>query len=347
MRRRNVTKPPTPYGTGRGASSGGGKKYRKKKFRKKGFSGTKWLWNQLCTPQILKTTSAFSKEGDGNGVRTNHVQTICSNTDVLAMITRRPTAFVNTAGSLFGEPKKLVVTNCIKTYLVQNRSNWDMHLKMYECLVRHDSDIAATDGGINNLFRSADSQTINKGYLQPAYVGATDALAFVDQNPCYTPYMSADFTGSFKILKCHSYKIGPNDYVKHTFRQKPKRFDTRYRQYYGKELIGGWTKIILFSWVGGPVDTALQTDQKQSKATCDLFLQWDVDFRFHYEPASTLQYNVGSSNQTPFGYDTRNYYDTTKATVFYTPATATVQTVAGTAAAAGHQPDDNVTQDHV
>lgn len=327
---------------------------RSKKFRrrrKKRFSAQKWMWNQLCTPQVLKTTAAYTKGSDGNGVRTWSMQMVASKGDLSSMHSRRPDTLFESGGTAFGKPHKLVVTNCMKKYIIQNRSNWDMHLKIYECIARNDissSAIPANDSGILGLFRGDDTTGYNKGPSAPTFAGGTDKLSYVDQNPSYTPYMSSSFCSNFKILKTHSFQIGPNDYITKTFTQRRRKFDTgRLFPSTGNttaEFIGKWTKVMLFTWVGGPIDTGLITDNKQSKSKNDLFIQYDVDFRFHFEPASTLQYTVGSSNQTPFGVNTTNYYKTDSAgTTWAVPATETVQTVAGTAA--GGQPDDNVQED--
>lgn len=242
----------------------------------------------------------------------------------------------------------------MRFYTLQNRSNWDMNLKIYECVIRYDTNdfTAATNAAfgtyVKALFAASDTAAVNKGPGNPAFAGAGDVLTASYQNPSFTPYMASRFCQQFRIVRTSAIRIGPNDYVKRSFSVRSKKFDAqRFDAGDYATGIGGYTKFILFSWVGGPVDTGLITDVSQSKSNPDLFVEYDMDYRFYFEPQAAPLYAIGSSNASTDmkGAATTNDYKTTTATVFVIPATETVQTVAGVPAAALHDPDDNVLED--
>jgi len=308
----------------------------------------KHLMDMVCTPQVTKTTRSFFKVSDGNGCRTWSVNVLCSLNNLIDYSNRASRGRLfggtpGTAGSLtpLGRPKHLFVDSFVSKYILQNRSNWDMKLKVYECLVRRDLSLngqTPTVMIIGNMFRASDDYGVDKDVLQPSYAGGTDSLATVDQNPTYTPYMSQQFVGNFKIIKTSTFDLGCNDYMTYVARARRRRFD------YSKivdsansgpypDLIGKWSKVLLFTWVGGPVDTnTVDGNAKQSKAQCDLFVQVDTTVHFHTEPGNALMYNIASSNATTsqLGQDTTNTYSTDSTISLRVPATQVVENVANT-----------------
>jgi len=208
-------------------------------------------------------------------------------------------------------------------FMIQNRSNWDMHLKIYECVVRRKKSYTPVttpfSAWLRNMFALSDRDSVSRGFNQPAYAGGADNLAAVYQNPSYTPYMSTHFCNNYRIIKTTTHKIAMNDYINYSVRVNKISFDgtdvgelatdTGFQQY-----IGGWTKVLLFSWVGGPIDNELveEASARQTKANCDLFWQSDLEYKFYFEPRAKLQYNIASSNATvnQLGLETTNRYNT-------------------------------------
>lgn len=343
----------------------------KKRFsrRRKGGSYRNMLrkiWREIHCPQILKLTQAFMKQSVGIGCRTWTSFYCGSLTDIGNMIARRPsgnffTYSAQTPGTAttqqpFGDTKGLHVTKGYFKFTVQNRDNWDMHLKVYECLLRKDQDLitANTEDAYfsSGTGFSAEHAYTNLGPLAPGYAGGNDLLTKIYHHPTFTPYMSSGFCEDWKILKTHVFELGPNQYASFVvnlgrYGMSMERYARMLQQ--TETGLGKWSKLLMFTWVGGPVDTGLASDAKQSKSNNTLAVQYESEFRWYFERRTDHLFTIASSNATATekGISSGSNYDTVSTDIMYVPATCTVQTVPGTAAAAGHRPDDMVTDDHL
>lgn len=327
---------------------------RRRTFRRRRRGGlNKLLWNMVCTPQELKYTGANYAASMGYGVRTWFFDVVGSLTDLKHMSSRRPNTafFMNsnsgtaTSQTPFGEPRGLHVSLFKKKYLLQNRCNWMMHLKVYECLLRRDLDLGTSGTTAFNTFclslLDREYNTLyNKGPVPVVYGVAGNNLQKEYNQPTFTPYNSTPFCGVFKVLKCTSLKLSPNDYVSYTVNQRRRAFDQRRIDFAlggssgaYPEGIGGWTKVLAFTWVGGPVDTGKLSDVDQSKAANTLALQWDTVKKWWYEHNSTPLHTIASSNATgdEKGFTDTGNYKTLAAGVYGIPFTEVVETIAAPA----------------
>lgn len=342
-----------PRGRFRGHNRGfKGRRRRFKRARKGKFMRN--LWRMMHCPQNLRSTCAAFKLSGGTGTRTWACDIVGQDRDLMNMYSRRPTggffwAGTSTPGSAttqapYGGPRKLHITSFKKKYILQNKCNWMMHLKVYECLLRRDHDLAPLTGPtsqnafLTELFTDGDDSGGNKGPFTPGYAGGGDFLSQVYQNPTYTPYCSSMFCAMFKILKCTSIKLSPNDYQTYTLSLRRKAFDflrlraTDVADATDKYLngIGRWTKMLVFTWVGGPVDTGSLSDVNQSKAANALAWQTDTDIKFYWENTSLPLRTICSSNarSTELGRgDTVGQYKTIGTVPYGVPYTEVVETV--------------------
>lgn len=312
--------------------------------RKNGFNST--MWKALCTPQIYKETYAFSRNGT-QGQRTWASQEIAGyafiNTTVAA---KRPSNFLfNTASGAsstavlqdLGQNNwQVQINKCSINTRLQNRSNASMELKIYECLVRRDVQSSAFDKGIDSWQRAfqanMDPNTLvgsAQNNVGPGQAANPSGLAHMWQHPTFTPYMSNEFVNFFKILRTYSYNLGPNEIIQ-------KRFSLSKRKFKGAmietpsscEWQKGWSKMILYSWVGMPVDDG--TSANQSKAKTDLFIQTDFYAQWHYLPGQSPLYNIGFGNPTENSITSTYRLDPAGMTSVI-PACATIQVPASAA----------------
>jgi len=347
------------------ASHGGTQSYRGRRnrpWRRKGFGSRrgkgrrrgnrkgggimKYLRNMICTPQVTKLTLADAYNSDGFGVRSWRGVILNSKNDLADIYNRRPTVFFQAAGTdpatattviARGNSHKCKVTSWFRKFIFQNRANWDMHLKIYECVVRRKKSYTpdtTTTAWIRTQFFASDKDSVSRGFQQPGYAGGADNLDFVFKNPSYTPYMSTHFCNVYRVVKTTSHKIAMNDYINYSVRMNKISFDGTDLENDNntgfQECIGGWTKMLMFSWVGGPIDNELVEDanSRQTKANCDLFWQSDSEMKFYFEPRAKLQYNISSSNTTTsqLGIETTNHYSTrSDSTGMVAPATQVMQ----------------------
>lgn len=361
-----------PYVTVRRGGIGGMykgmRRYRKRRFIKKrrgkhnvGRGGLlKRLWKEMHCPQRLKVHNAFFKASDGHGLRTWKPFVINGLGLLNDAVQRAPVSgFFWESGSTtygsattqapFGKCRALHMQGGYYKFMCQNRHNWDMHLKVYECIARHEFVLDVTNMQGNYFRNSASYGADNAGNnLGPVDVTLpTGNLLYLDQNVNFTPYQSSAFCSDFKILKCRNYKITANDYVNFKVRLPSKVFQrTEYERLSAQNInvIKGFTKLLLFTFVGGPVDTGkLTTDNKISTSAPTLTVQYDMELKFYFERSSMPLYTTASSNATATERDTSYGSSFSTATVTYeVPATETVQTVAGSAA--GNEGADNVNE---
>jgi hypothetical protein len=301
-----------------------GKKYSKKR---KGSTLMSSLWKMTATPMNIKNTVAYNKSGI-QGQRAYYSQPICSMADLKVMQSMKPTNFLTSALVEYGKKNaKLCVSRCVKTFSVQNRSNAHMELKIYECLVRKDctaTEYNTTSGAFESnasVMRNAD---YNEAPTDPAL--PTGVSNWV-QYPTFTPYMSSNFCRIFKIVGQSSHIIAPNDYFRKSYSQRRYVIEGEKINDSAQEWIGKFSKVILFSWVGQPCDDG--TLANQSKATCDLFLQINTDFKFYWAPRASNLFRIEAGSAAIDGDSTSTYKVNPAAFTSVIGVDQVVQTVSG------------------
>lgn len=338
--------------------------YRKKKGKhnvgKRGMM--KRLWKEMHAPMKMKVHQAFATISAGHGLRTWQPFLINGIGLINSCVNRAPTsgffwegqATYGTAGTQtpFSKCRALHMCGGYYNFQCQNRHNWDMHLKVYECVARHDInlDVANIQANYFRAGTSFGSYSYSTN-LAPHTPGLADNLATgVDRQLSFTPYLSSGFCSDFKIVKTRNYKITANDYVSFKVKLPNKVLDRSYIDRLGTDSLNclkGFSKVLLFTFVGGPVDTGLlTTDHKQSTSAPSLAVQYDLSCRFYFERSSYPLYTIASSNATSFERDSSYGSNFTTATTTYEiPATETVQTVGGSSAT--NAPGDNVLEDNM
>ncbi|QNG41126.1 capsid protein [Antarctic virus 4_II_KPSTAsw014Ch] len=219
---------------------------------------------------------------------------------------------------------------------IQNRSNASMELKIYECVVRRDA--SKGDAGFNGT--KFDPAIIFHRDLHPTTIvdGNTNQNPVFDtgdqslpagvthswQHPGFTPYQSQTFTTSYKILRTHKLDLSPNQIVPMKFSVRAKGFKGRWlTSEASSEYQANWTKLIVFSWVGMPVDDGIASGQ-MARAKCDLYVTSDITIKHHFSP--------GTVPLTTFSYqnfvnsDVNNYVFNPAGFVPVIPASDTIQT---------------------
>lgn len=296
-----------------------GKRFRKRRFRKKfgrkrgGLS--KLLWRSLCCPQTVTGTFSTAKQGV-QGQRTWYGMALGGYGMLYNLIVpRKPSNFLfnqsavraptwgGTASStatlqdLGQDSWKCTIKSLMMDARIQNRSNAAMELKIYECVIRRDVGNSAfgRDGASWQTYFEYDmnpTSTVGTGNLGPNQDVLPTGLSKMWGAPTFTPYMSNEFVNFFKIVKTHSLRLGPNEIVNRKFYcMNNKRLKGEYlNSTMSTEWQRGYTKYFLFSWVGMPVDDG--TTAKQSKASCDLFVQADYRMKFHFWPGLEPLYNI-------------------------------------------------------
>jgi len=339
----------------RRASYGGAPKYlRRRRFRGNRSSSKLEKNNNrhlrlnflrmITTPVLYRNTRAWSIEGNGVGRRNIVGRLLLGRTDVNLLQTYRPAGILYPSASLGNNKDMFMIDRCKFLFTMQNRSNWDMHLVVYECLARMDIQGAEIDftnlTNIRTVLETDDVIQRNKHSLQDAWSGGTKAAAF-DQAPTFTPYMSSSFCCKFKILKAHKYKLGPNEYVIQKFVMGPKKitpiiYDDSVSSRARPEGIGRYSKYLLFSYIGGPMDNNNGASSMQSRSTNDLFVTEDTFISCKWFP-NCLPLHVMGTGDAGEGnissFTTQNYStDSAVPTPPYViPATETIQTVSGNA----------------
>nr|WAE42676.1 MAG: capsid protein [Cressdnaviricota sp.] len=293
---------PSRYSGGSGRKSRRMKRRKKLRRRKGRSSGglMKKMFNKLCSPMTYKTTFAWAESGTANLRQLGWLE-MGGASIVNTLGLNRPSNFL--FDSVLGTANNAVLQDYsgqnwsmrINKYLydsrIQNRSNASMELKIYECVIKHDAPSSQFPNGLANMdsiFASAlDTPSfagITQANIAPNQQGAPTGVSHYWQHPAFTPYLANNFKDYFRILKTHSHVIGPNEIVKKKFTQKPRTFKGQYITGGATEWLRGWSKVLLFSWVGQPNDDG--TTAHQGKAKCDLFVEVDVTVKYHFQPGS-------------------------------------------------------------
>ena len=323
----------------------GRKRNRRRRSNKKtrGTSGVlSKLVRRLCTPMTYKTT--YAQNGQGNQGLRSYFSLCTGGENLITTIgAKHPSNFLfNTAhGSSStatlqdqgGSNWNLQLNQLIWDARIQNRSNASMELKMYECLVRHDissSSLSNANQSLSAIFQqSLDTPTYvgqDLSNLGPGQAALPTGVSHEWQLPTFTPYMSNTFCTFFKIIRQKSMTLSPNEIVPMKFHQRKKLFKGSHIQSSNSyEWQKGWSKIILFTWVGMPIDDG--TTSNQSKAKCDLFIQADVCVKYMFVPGTEPLVNFDFSNN--LNYDTNTYRLNPTAFSSVIPASDTIEVVPG------------------
>lgn len=336
---------------GRYRSSGGGRgRIRKKRFGKKrprkgkgkGVLGA--LVRRLTTPMTYKATVA------NNGVGFQNLRQIMGyylggEAMLQTLAAKKPSNFLfNTALSTSstavlqdpgGTNYRLCVDRWIHDMRIQNRSNASMELTVYECMVRHDvasGTLPLGSSSIQALFNDAvDLPTfIGQGLnnLGPGQAVLPTGMTHNYQNPTFTPYDSNEFCTFFKVVKTKKVMLGPNEIMPMKYNMRAKSFrGDRLSSLLCYEYLAGWTKLLLFSWVGMPVDDG--TTANQGKAKCDLFIQDNLIIKYHFAPGTSHLVNYQYGNA--FSGTSTTYSFNPAAFTGVVPASDTIEVVPGTA----------------
>lgn len=305
----------------------GGKLRRKirRKIRRRRARVMRSFMHHMTTPQCVKSTIALARQGTANqrqfcGVELCGKQYIKYLGDTFKPATflyRKSTAATATTDTFNDNSYNnwhMHLDKHVWDMRIQNRSVASMELKVYECIVRHDvpsSSLDTTVSGWANIFQDDTNPNINAGYAsgnsllgsaQPLLntgtgKGTSAGLNNIWQHPAFTPYNSTLFCETFKIVNTYTIKLGPNEITTKKFYTKPKQIKGRWIESgtnLSTEWMKGWSKYLLFSWVGMPVDDG--TTGNQGKAGTDLFIQADITTRFQFTPGIAKQSNFLFSN---------------------------------------------------
>lgn len=348
--------PSSSYKTGNRRRSrfrrGGRGRSGKTKRRGKGKSFNSMVFKKLCVPQTMKETYAFYRKGLAN--QRQYLSLVLGTEGVLNNIkSRRPTNFLfnsnrdassSPALSDFSSNYKLHLNQFLHKVGIQNRSNASMELKIYECLVRHDISAANLDLTVTSWAGRFQGDNDNPTYTgQNAQGPNQDSLSTTDtlggnmwKHPGHTPFMAPTFCQYFKIYKTSSMLLSPNEICY-------KYYTCKRRVFAGKWLDSpasidwqkGWSKMILFSWVGQPVDDGgADSTSLKGRSANDLSLNVDCTYRYYFTPSHTPLVNVwipeAHSNQNMAG-GTQQYRLGTSAFTQVIPASDTVQVPASAA----------------
>jgi len=324
----------------------------RRRRRGRGVAGNKLMstiWKHVCTPQTIKETFACNREGILNQRQWYGFECIGQQFILGQCVTRKPVGFLwdaNYSSSLTpslsatGAHKyKLNVDKIIFDMRIQNRSNASMELKCYECVVRDDVSSSSFDrtgtswAGVFQANMDTGFGAATLSDLGPNQTANPTGYSHSWSHPTFTPYMSGEFVSFFKILKTHKFNLQPNEIL-------PFKVYQRKKQLHGEQLesamsyewVRGWTKYLLFSWVGMPVDDG--TTANQGKAVCDLFIQCDLTVKFHFEPGVGPLYNLRFSNDANSITSTYSFNSAGFTPVI--PASDTLQVQAADQAAPSH-----------
>jgi len=302
------------------------------------------LFKKLCTPMKYFAQTAINGHGIAN--QRAYVNYMLGGEVMLRNLgARHPSNFlfntVQGASSVAvladhgGDNWKMSIDSFVHDLRIQNRSNASMELKIYECQVRRDVSSGALGttqnpaGILSNMFAANVDPTFPGflgGSIGPGQAALPAGLTSNYNHPSFTPYQSQAFVEFFKILKCHSVKVGPNEIISKKFALRPKIFKGQHlTNPSSEEWQRGWSKHLLFTWVGMPVDDGTQANQ--GKAVCDLFIQDAVSVKYHFLPGTTQLTNYSYTED--FNAITSTYRYSPTAFTQVIPASDVIQTVTG------------------
>jgi len=282
---------PSGFGTQRGKLRRP-KSFKRKRSRsakrggKRSASSTvnEFLYKKICTPQIWKNTWAFARGGVLN--QRQFLSVLLGSTTVLAeWANKRPTSFAQLTAApsvtLYGSDRYTMrVQQYFKKFVLHNRSNSSMHLKIYTCLPRNDLNFDQGVTGWAGIFQTDTS--VGTAGVGPGQNADPTGLTEIWQYPQFTPYQSSLFCEYFKIVNEESVVLNPQEYIHRKYSCRPRDFKGAYIGGIGTDLIRGFGKYILFSWVGQPIDDG--TISNQGRAQCDLFVTTEEYGKYCFLP---------------------------------------------------------------
>lgn len=288
------------------------RRFKKRFSKRKRSSFLGKIWRALCTPMVYKSTIAQAYGGT-QGLRSWKAVELAGENILTTLGNKHPSNFlfntsVGTSTVTLQDPGGSNFTLCIDKFIwdtrIQNRSNASMELKIYECVVRNDiatSQIGTGATDVLGLFSaSVDNGTgffvgQNMSNLAPNQVAFPTGVSHHWQHPAFTPFMSNEFCTFFKVKKVHSRVLTPNEVW-------PMKFYLPKKSVKGSHIFSsssyewekGWSKVLLFSWVGQPVDD--NSVNNQTKAKIDLFIQADITVKYHFTPGDEHLVNLAYGN---------------------------------------------------
>lgn len=338
--------PPARVRNSRGWSKGYyGKKLRRigrKRRRRRTGKVMRVLMHHLTTPQTVKSTIAYTSQGT-QGQRTWMSLELAGEQFLRYLGTLRPSNFLYNTSAVSTATLQDFSANTWQLHLekmfwdlrIQNRANSSMELKIYECVVRHDITNGAIDQGPTgwaSIFQGDmdPPAVVGTNSLGPAQAalgggpgkGTSAGVSHMWQHPAFTPFNSPQFCECFKITNTYVIKLGPNEITTKKFYLKRKFFKGRWLTApQANEWQRGWAKMLLFSWVGMPVDDGSLSNQTKSKT--DLFVQGDVTARFSFTPGVSKLSNFDFANK--INNVTQNYWYNPAGMTALLPVDQTIQ----------------------
>ncbi|AUM61929.1 putative capsid [uncultured virus] len=322
------------------------KKFRRKfgrKFRRRrGKSFLSKLWRTLCTPMVYKSTWAQAWTGV-QGQRQFRFVPLAGETLMKTLGAKHPSNFLfNTAQGTSstatlqdqgGTNWQMSLDKLVYDCRIQNRANASMELKIYECIIRRDvnsgGNFTVNDSSLLGMFNeSTDIPTLigqDFNNLGPGQAAFPTGVTHMYSHPGFNPFHSNSFVNFFKVQRIHSRVLQPNEVLPQKFFQKKKIFRGNHLlEASAYEWQRGWSKVLVFSWVGQPIDD--NTTSHQTKAKCDLFFQTDVTAKYHFLPGDEHLVNFSWTN------DMNNVgqqfdFNPASAITYVVPATEVVENV--------------------
>lgn len=319
----------------------------RRKYRRKYRAVMRCLMAHHTTPQTVKTTVAFARPGIQGQRQWMSVELAGEQYLNNLADKYKPSSFLYNTSSGSTATLQDFTKNSWHMHIdkhmwdtrIQNRSNASMELKIYECIVRHNIDAAAIDKTMTSFASIFENDTdppatIGTNSIGPSQAplnavsggkGSSEGVTHMWQHPAFTPFNSPQFCEYFKILNTYTIKLGPNEITCKKFYCKAKTFKGRWlTSGASNEWQQGWSKLLLFSWVGMPVDDG--TTVNQTKAVADVFIQADVTTRLHFTPGLTKLSNFEFANAT--NQIVNNYWFKPTGMTAALPVDQTVQTTA-------------------
>lgn len=298
----------------------GGRKRGGKFRRSRRGSFTRTLWRMFCTPLNYKEHGAIAYNASGIGKQSWAMHTLGNYNTLSTLQTFKP--------SLFNQPQTdaalaagnqairdqglhsyyMNIDRLLWKYTMQNRSNFSMKLKVYEVLCRVTMPNGTWPGGdststLLSYFNtdSGGSSTGGTGTALYQSLPGETALPYRGfannyEMPGFTLYQSSSVCSAWKVLKCTTYKLGPNDICTYVVNHRKKRFSSRYLESMSGRQVQNFTKGLIFNWIGQPADDTDHTHLTTSDNS--LVLQWDTDFQFHFPPAANPRFFNAIPNTT-------------------------------------------------
>ena len=135
--------------------------------------------------------------------------------------------------------------------------------------------------------------------------GGTSNIDKYYKYPQFTPFMSAFFTSTFKVIKSYKMRLAPSEWFRLNLGTRYKEFDKKwlldnYADTKPIKLIRGFSKFALFTWHGEAVCSGDSTEITLQKT--DLMVYYNQTWRFKAVPF----YRHSTLLSTPSGLHTES-----------------------------------------